>query len=215
MHLLYSPNFPRASHIDERTLTHEPIANWSLYGLGSINQGPTKKLSFEICRYWLYSQEISEIPLDYRTVRREFVVSGKASCSDSLYDCQAAGAGRPRAVIIEAQKRKPREEGFRWEDIARYFGVSVITLHACWWKFGWHFNFWWWIPSLTAQFTLPIKQVSIWYVELQEFVVFEYKGKEFVTPWQELIPLLRPSEIPGVLWEEPTTFPVWMLYGKR
>ena len=25
MYLLYSPNFPRASYLDERTLTHEPI----------------------------------------------------------------------------------------------------------------------------------------------------------------------------------------------
>ena len=66
--------------------------------------------------------------LDSRTFRREFVVDGQDFPQTLRTTDQTGAAGRPRYVITEVQIRMLREEGFRWADIARYFGVSPITL---------------------------------------------------------------------------------------
>ena len=64
--------------------------------------------------------------IDSRTFRREFEVDGQ-ECPQTLRTTDHTGtSGRPRYAITESQIRMLKQEGFRWADIARYFGVSPI-----------------------------------------------------------------------------------------
>jgi len=66
--------------------------------------------------------------LDSRTFRREFLVEGQEIPHTLCTTDHSGAAGRPRYAVTEAQIRMLKEEGFRWADIAHYFGVSPITL---------------------------------------------------------------------------------------
>ena len=64
--------------------------------------------------------------IDSRTFRREFEVDGQ-ECPQTLRTTDHTGtSGRTRYAITESQIRMLKQEGFRWADIARYFGVSPI-----------------------------------------------------------------------------------------
>ena len=66
--------------------------------------------------------------LDSPTFRNEFVVERQEIPQTLRTTDHTDAVGRPRYAITEAHIRMMREEGFRWADIARYFGLSHITL---------------------------------------------------------------------------------------
>ena len=68
--------------------------------------------------------------LDSRIFRREFEVDGQECPQIPRTNDHTGASGRPRYAITESQIRMLRQEGFRWADIARYFGVYPITLRT-------------------------------------------------------------------------------------
>lgn len=49
LHLSCSPNFPRASYLDERTLTYEPIVNYEYRNLSFLSFGPGRQMCAVPC----------------------------------------------------------------------------------------------------------------------------------------------------------------------
>ena len=95
--------------------------------------------------------------------------------------------GRPRYAITEAHIRMMREEGFRWADIARYFGLSHITLRRrgeCDMPVSENFDH----ISDDELDTLvagvlhatPQAGLNIGSLELQELVVLDYSGNSMI-----------------------------------
>ena len=55
-HLSCSPNFPRASYLDERTRTYEPVVNYDVHEMSIVELSIVRKLIYLICFDFLQSK---------------------------------------------------------------------------------------------------------------------------------------------------------------